>query len=105
MVRGTFEVDAQLRVEGERLSRLEPWLGEAVVAGDEKQMPPSRFFELSTNDDEVAVAVAGASTSVTCRSGEGVRDTATGVVSLTGVTVIVSVPVSVNGLASSSVTV
>jgi hypothetical protein len=32
MVRGTFEVDAQLRVEGERLSRLEPWLGELPVA-------------------------------------------------------------------------
>ena len=28
----------------------------AVVAGDEKQMPPSRFFELSTSDDDVAVA-------------------------------------------------
>ena len=32
LVLGTFEADAQLRVEGERLSRLEPWLGALPVA-------------------------------------------------------------------------
>ncbi len=32
LVRRTVEVDAQLRVEGERLSRLEPWLGALPIA-------------------------------------------------------------------------
>ena len=32
LARGTFETDAQLSVEGERLSRLEPWLGMLPVA-------------------------------------------------------------------------